>query len=125
MPFIISLFTSGTIKYIVIFLLVTGLLTFAYSKHRQIVELEKQVALQQYNITQLEQNVKDNAIYIKKLEELNNFKGEIVANLYRERDSLEEKMNEIQKQIDQNVKDGHDKESSKVLKDLFRALGSP
>lgn len=125
MPFIISLFTSGTIKYIVIFLLVSGMGWFAYSKHRQIVELEKQVALQQYNITQLEQNVKDNAEYMKKLEELNNFKGNIVADLYRERDTLEEKIIAMQEKINQEVAEGRDRESSKVLKDLFRALGSP
>lgn len=125
MPILLSLVSSGAIKWLSILILVFGLGGVIYSKHRQIVNLEKQAALQQYNITQLEQNVKDNQTYIQKLEELNNHKGEIVAGLYKERDALEEKMNKIQKQINQNVKEGHDKESSKVLKDLFRALGSP
>lgn len=124
MSFILSMFANGTVKYIVILLLVSGLLSFAYSKHRQIVELEKQVALQQYNITQLEQNVKDNIEFIKELQDLNNYKDRIVADLSNKRDSLEEKMNQLEEEINKNVIKGNDKQSSKVLKDLFRALGS-
>jgi hypothetical protein len=124
MSFILSLFSTGTIKYIVVLLIIVGLGHFVYSKHRQIVELEKQVALQQYNITQLEQNVKDNNEFIRKLEELNNYKGKIVAELYKERDSLEEKMRGLEEEINKNVIAGHDRQSSKVLKDLFKALGS-
>ncbi len=124
MSFILSLFSTGPIKYIVVLLIIVGLGHFVYSKHRQIVELEKQVALQQYNITQLEQNVKDNNEFIRKLEELNNYKGKIVAELYKERDSLEEKMRGLEEEINKNVIAGHDRQSSKVLKDLFKALGS-
>lgn len=124
MSFILSMFANGTVKYIVILLLVSGLLFFAYSKHRQIVELEKQVALQQYNITQLEQNVKDNIEFIKELQDLNSYKDRIVADLSNKRDSLEEKMNQLEEEINKNVIKGNDRQSSKVLKDLFRALGS-
>lgn len=124
MNILLSFITSGGIKWLTILILVAGLAGGLYMKHRQIVELEKQAALQQYNITQLEQNVKDNAEYVRKLEELNNHKGQIVANLYKERDSLEEKMRGLEEEINRNITSGHDRQSSKVLKDLFRALGS-
>jgi hypothetical protein len=124
MNILLSFITSGGIKWLTILILVAGLAGGLYMKHRQIVELEKQVALQQYNITQLEQNVKDNAEYVRKLEELNNYKGKIVADLYRERDSLEEKMRGLEEEINRNINAGHDRQSSKVLKDLFKALGS-
>lgn len=125
MNILLSFITSGGIKWLPILILVAGLAGGLYMKHRQIVELEKQVALQQYNITQLEQNVKDNAEYVRKLEELNNYKGKIVADLYRERDSLEDKMRGLEEEINRNIIAGHDRQSSKVLKDLFKALGSP
>ena len=124
MNILLSFITSGGIKWLTILILVAGLAGGLYMKHRQIVELEKQAALQQYNITQLEQNIKDNAEYVRKLEELNNHKGQIVANLYKERDSLEEKMRGLEEEINRNITSGHDRQSSKVLKDLFRALGS-
>lgn len=124
MNILLSFITSGGIKWLTILILVAGLAGGLYMKHRQIVELEKRVALQQYNITQLEQNVKDNAEYVRKLEELNNYKGKIVADLYRERDSLEEKMRGLEEEINRNITAGHDRQSSKVLKDLFKALGS-
>ena len=124
MNILLSFITSGGIKWLTILILVAGLAGGLYMKHRQIVELEKQAALQQYNITQLEQNIKDNAEYVRKLEELNNHKGQIVANLYKERDSLEEKMQGLEEEINRNITSGHDRQSSKVLKDLFRALGS-
>lgn len=91
-------------------------------KHRQIVDLEKQVALQQYNINQLKENVKNNILYIKKMEEISTNKSELMANLYREFDVLENKLKKVESNIDVSVGKGEDRESSKILKDTFREL---
>ena len=50
MEIFISFLTSGNIKWITIFLIFLGISGGLYVKHRQIVELEKQTALQEYNI---------------------------------------------------------------------------
>ena len=111
------------IKWAIIIALVLGLGWFAYSKHRGIVELEKQAALQQYNINQLEQNLKDKDVFLQQMQDVSNHKSEIVANLYIERDALEEKLSKVQSMINGHVTAGHDRSSSQVLKDTFKALG--
>ena len=93
-----------------------------YTKHRQIVDLEKQSALQQYNINQLQQNVKDKDLYIQKMEEINKSKNKIVSDLYVERDKLEKKLKDIESSIDIEVGKGNDRPSSNILKETIRKL---
>lgn len=114
---------SGGLRRLIILLVLVGLVFFVYKKHREIVYLEKQFALQQYNITQLEQSLKDKDIYIKQMEAINNEKGKIVAQLYIDRDMLEEKLSKVLANINTHVGAGHDKESSQILKDTIRMLG--
>jgi len=122
MNILLSLITSGGIKWLSILILVTGLVVGLYSKHRQIVDLEKQSALQQYNINQLQQNVKDKDLYIQKMEEINKSKNKIVSDLYVERDKLEQKLKEIESSIDIEVGKGNDRPSSNILKETIRKL---
>ena len=122
MNILLSFITSGSIKWLSILILVLGLTGGLYFKHRQIVENEKQIALQQYNIRQLEQNVKDKNEYIRKMEEISNHKSEIINELYREKDSLEQQSKKIEVIIEKEKTLGHDRESSKILKDTFREL---
>lgn len=120
---LLSLISSGALKWISILILVFGLVGGLYWQHRKIVDNEKRVALQEYNINQLQQNLKDKDIYIQQMEDISNHKSEIVANLYIERDSLEEKLNKIESNINSHITAGHDRESSQVLKDTFKMLG--
>lgn len=122
MNILLSLITSGAVKWLSILILVFGLIGGIYIKHRQIVDKEKQIALQEYNIRQLEQNVKDKDEYIRKMEEISNHKSEIINELYREKDSLEQQSKKIEVIIEKEKTLGHDRESSKILKDTFREL---
>lgn len=121
--FLISFFTAGGLKWLAILAIVFGLASSLYLKHRQIVNLEKETALQEYNINQLQQNLKDKDVYVKQMEEISKHKSEIVAELYIERDRLEEQLRKVDESINQHVAAGHDKQSSQILKDTIKMLG--
>ena len=122
MNILLSLISSGALKWLSILILVFGLLGGAYYQHRKIVEAEKQVALQQYNITQLEQNVKDKNIYIQQMEDISVHKSNIINDLYRANDDLSEKTKNIEIVIEKDRATGKDRESSDLLKNTFREL---
>jgi peptidoglycan hydrolase CwlO-like protein len=120
---LLSLISSGALKWISILVLVFGLVGGMYSKHRQIVDQEKQIALQQYNIKQLEQTIKDRDRYIGEVEDLYRSRSERVNELLLENKELEKKLEAINTQIDKHVGAGRDKESSQILKDTIKSLG--
>lgn len=123
MPLLISLFSSGIIKWIAILAIVFALGGSLYLKHRQIVDLERETALQKYNINQLQQNLKDKEVYLQQMEEISKQKSSIVAELYILKDRLEEKLSKVTANIDKHVGAGRDRESSQILKDTIRMLG--
>lgn len=123
MQFLLSLITSGGLKWIIILIIVGLLGGSLYMKHREIVNLEKETALQAYNINQLQQNLKDQLLHLQQMVELNKHKSEIVAQLYIERDNLESQLKNVDAKINQHVGAGHDKQSSQILKDTFKSLG--
>jgi peptidoglycan hydrolase CwlO-like protein len=120
---LLSLISSGALKWISILVLVFGLVGGMYSKHRQIVDQEKQIALQQYNIKQLEQTIKDRDRYIGEVEDLYRSRSERINELLLENKELEKKLEAINTQIDKHVGAGRDKESSQILKDTIKSLG--
>jgi len=122
MNILLSFITSGGIKWMSILILVTGLVGGLYMKHRQIVDLEKQTALQQYNLNQLQQIVNDKNLYIKKMEQISTDKSELMANLYREFDALEQKLKKVESFVDVEVGKGNDRSSSNILKETIRKL---
>lgn len=119
---LLSFITSGGIKWISILLLVSGLVTGLYMKHRQIVENEKQIALQQYNIKQLEQTLKDRDAYIDEIEDINRSRAERVDGLIKKNNILEEKLKSTVSEIDKHIGAGHDRQSSQILKDTIKSL---
>ena len=123
MPFILSLISSGAIKWVAILIIVGLLGGSLYMKHREIVNLEKETALQAYNINQLQQNLKDKMLHLEQMVEINKHKSEIVAQLYIERDNLESQLRDVDAKINQHVGAGRDRQSSQILKDTFKALG--
>jgi sortase (surface protein transpeptidase) len=123
MQFVLSLITSGSLKWVAILIIVGLLGGSLYMKHREIVDLEKKAALQEYNINQLEQNIKDKEVYLQQMKEISKHKSEIVANLYIMKDRLEAQLKEVEANINTHVGAGHDRPSSKILKDTFKSLG--
>lgn len=122
MSVLLSLISSGALKWLSILILVFGLIGGVYHQHRKIVENEKLIALQQYNINQLNQNVKDKDTYIKQMEEISIHKSEIINDLYRQNDALSNKSKEIEIVIEKDKAAGKDRESSELLKNTFREL---
>ena len=119
---LLSLITSGALKWISILILVFGLAGGVYSKHHQIVQQEKQMALQQYNIKQLEQIVKDRDAYIDEIENVNRVRSEAINNLTQKNRELEKKLESVVSDIDKHVGAGRDRESSQILKDTIKSL---
>jgi uncharacterized protein (DUF3084 family) len=119
---LLSFITSGGIKWVSILLLVSGLVTGLYMKHRQIVENEKQIALQQYNIKQLEQTIKDRDAYIDEIEDISRSRAERVNGLIEKNKQLEDKLQSVVSEIDKHIGAGHDRESSQILKDTIKSL---
>jgi SMC interacting uncharacterized protein involved in chromosome segregation len=122
MNILLSLISSGAIKWLSILILVGGLVTGLYTKHRQIVNLEKQVALQQYNINQLEQNVKDKELFVENLAIISKNKDEIISSLNKQKEELDSKLKQIESAIDVEVGKGNDRSSSDILKNTIREL---
>lgn len=122
MNILLSLISSGAIKWLSILIIVVGLVSGIYSKHRQIVELEKQVALQQYNIKQLEQNVKDKQLFIEQQQAIFKNRDEEVDLLEKQKQALENKLKAIESEIDAEVGKGNDRPSSDILKETIRKL---
>ena len=122
MNILLSLISSGAIKWLSILILVGGLVSGLYMKHRQIVDLEKQVALQQYNINQLEQNVKDKQLFIEQQQAIFKNRDEEEQRLESQKQALENKLRAIESQIDEEVGKGHDRSSSDILKNTVKEL---
>lgn len=122
MQLLITLISSNSIKWLSILVIVSGLTGFLYSKHRQIVELEKQTALQEYNMKQLEQNIKDNQKLMSDLENISKNKDEVISKLQKQREALDNKLKTIESDIDVEVGKGNDRPSSDILKETIRKL---
>jgi peptidoglycan hydrolase CwlO-like protein len=123
MEILLSLITSGSLRYIVILLLVAIGGTYFYVSYKNYGELQRELAQYQYNIKQLEQLVKDRENQIQNLNQINKDKDEAVVLLEQERRDLEDKLKSIESDIDIEVGKGNDRPSSNILKDTFRKLG--
>lgn len=119
---LLSLITSGSVKWLSILVIVAGLAGGLYMKHREIVNNEKQIALQQYNIKQLEQTIKDRDAYIEEIENIARSRAETVNGLRQKTKELEDKLQSVVSNIDKEVGAGHDRGSSQILKDTIKSL---
>lgn len=123
MEILLSLITSGSVKYIAILILVAVGGTYFYVSYKNYGELQRQLAQYEYNVKQLEQLVKDKEKFIDQLNQINKDKDEAVSLLEKQREELNNKLKEIQSDIDVEVGKGNDRPSSNILKDTFRKLG--
>lgn len=119
---LLSLITSGSVKWLSILVIVASLAGGLYMKHREIVNNEKQIALQQYNIKQLEQTIKDRDAYIEEIENIARSRAETVNGLRQKTKELEDKLQSVVSNIDKEVGAGHDRGSSQILKDTIKSL---
>lgn len=122
MNILLSLISSGAIKWLSILILIFGVIGGAYSQHRKIVENEKLIALQQYNINQLEQNVKDKELFIEQQQLIFKNRDEEIEKLESQKQALESKLKAIDSQIDVEIGKGNDRPSSNILKETIKRL---
>lgn len=122
MEIILSLLTSGSFKYIAILILVLVGGTYFYVSYLNYGELQRQLAQYEYNLRQLEQNVKDKEKFIEQLNQINKDKDQAVALLEQQRIELDKKLKDIESGIDVEIGKGNDKPSSNILRETFRKL---
>lgn len=122
MNIILSLISSGALKWLSILILFFGLIGEAYHQHRKIVENEKLIALQQYNINQLEQNVKDKNAFIEQQQAIFKNRDEEISKLEKQKEALDNKLKAIESEIDVEVGKGNDRPSSDILKNTIKEL---
>ena len=115
MEILLSLITSGSLRYIVILLLVAIGGTYFYVSYKNYGELQRQLAQYEYNIKQLEQIVKDRETQINNLNQINKDKDQAVVLLEQQRRELEDKLKGIESDIDIEVGKGNDRPASNIL----------
>lgn len=122
MQLLLSFITSSGVKWLSILIIVAGLAGSVYMKHRQIVELEKKTALQEYNIKQLQQSIKDRDILLDQMQSIAKNRDEEIASLEKQKQALDNKLKAIESAIDVEVGKGNDRPSSNILKNTIREL---
>lgn len=120
MQILLALLTSTATKYIAILLILVGATFFLHNY----VELQKTNALAEYNINQLKQSIKDKESEIKLLKKINEAAIDEIEKLNLKKNEVEKKTSDIEKKIDKKVIEKKDRESSDILKELFKELGN-
>lgn len=125
MELLLSLITSGSIKYISILVLALGLGVTLFRMHLNSLDAERQKALNENTIRQLEQIVKEKEQQFQQMKEIYDAKVGTMNKLIEERKEIEDKLKAAELEIEKIVNTGKDKPASSVLKDLFKSLGGP
>lgn len=123
MELLLSLITSGSIKYISILVLALGLAVTLFRMHLNSLDAERQKALHENTIRQLEQIVKDKEQQFQQMKEIYDAKVGTMNKLIEERKEIEDKLKAAELEIEKIVNTGKDKPASSTLKDLFKSLG--
>lgn len=122
MEILLSLITSGSLNYIVILILALGLSIALYKIYINSLDNERTRANQENTIRELNEIVKQKDEMIQQTKEIYEKRNEVVNKLLQEREFLEEKIKELEKNIDKKIASGQDRPASNVLKDLFKSL---
>lgn len=116
-------FFSGTLGKVVLW--VAGIVAIAGvifgAKYLYDSALEARVLLE-YNKKQLEEVVRAQEQYIRKLEELHELQKQVSEELNKRIEEMDEKFDGINEFIDSTDVDGKDKPSSEILKETVRRL---
>jgi len=119
MEILLSLISSGSVKYIVILALAIGLGVAIFKIHINALDSERQKALDENTINNLIQMVKQKEQERAKMQEIYEKRSEYVNQLINEQNALQEKL----KQLELDLEKKPSTPASNVLKDLFKSLG--
>lgn len=122
--FVLTFLTSTASRYFFVFILIIMAAYAFYLSNNRRIELEKQQAIYQYNINQLNQVIKDKDDQLNKLTDINNSKSQIVNDLINKNNDLENKMKDIELEVERSVGEGKDRPSSDILKNVIKRLGN-
>lgn len=119
MEILLSLIASGSIKYIVILVLAFSLGIAIFKIHLNAIDSERQKALDENTIRQLNEIVKQKEQQLQHMQEISEKRSEYVNQLIKERNELNEKL----RQLEINIEKKLETPASDLLKDLFKSLG--
>lgn len=119
MEILLSLITSGSLSYIVMLVMALGVGIAVYKIHTNSLDREREKALQENTIRQLELIVKEKDLQLQRMQEIGNKRDEYVQQLVTEREELNNKL----KQVEIDIEKKPSAPVSNVLKDLFKSLG--
>ena len=119
MEILLSLITSGSLSYIVMLVMALGIGIAVYKIHTNSLDREREKALQENTIRQLELIVKEKDLQLQRMQEIGNKRDEYVQQLVTEREELNNKL----KQVEIDIEKKPSAPVSNVLKDLFKSLG--
>ena len=122
MDIVFSFLASSTAKWISVLLVIVFIGGYIYKVSSDFAELKKQAALYEYNINELNNNLKQSKEYIRHMEEISKAKSDIINKLYKDNDELEAKTKDIEIGIEKEVAKGNDRPASNILKETFRKL---
>ena len=120
-----STFLSSTAsRYLFIFILILAAAYGFHLSNQRRIALEKEQAVYQYNLNQLQQAIKDKEKHIETLNKINEDKERIVSDLIQKKDELEARLKQVEDEVNVEVGKGNDRESSSILKNVFKRLGN-
>jgi hypothetical protein len=120
MEILLSLITSGSLSYIVMLVMALGIGIALYKIYTDSLDREREKALQETTIRQLELIVKEKDLQIQRMQEIGDKRDEYVQQLVTEREELNNKL----KQVEIDIEKKPSSPVSNTLKDLFKSLGN-
>lgn len=120
MEILLSLITSGGFSYIVILALSLSVGIALYKIYTNSLDREREKALQETTIRQLELIVKEKDLQLQRMQEIGNKRDEYVQQLVTEREEMNNKL----KQVEIDIEKKPSLPASNLLKDLFKSLGN-
>lgn len=125
-PFLSSLLTSRVGVYLLTGVTVVSFvfgLYFVYSIHiNDIKKSARQEALLEYNSKQIEETMKSQNEFIKKLKEINDIQNDILKKLEVQKELIIKQHSEIESYLNSEDAKKDDRESSPVLKNTIKKL---
>ena len=121
---LVTFLSSTASRYLFIFILILAAAGAFYLSIQKRIALERAEATYQYNLNQLQQAIKDKDKHIETLNKINEDKERIVSDLIQKKDELETRLKQVEDEVNVEVGKGNDRESSSILKNVFKKLGN-
>ena len=121
---LVTFLSSAASRYLFIFILILAAAGAFYLSIQKRIALERAEATYQYNLNQLQQAIKDKDKFIDTLSKINEDKERIVSDLIQKKDELEKRLKQVEDEVNIEIGKGNDRESSSILKNVFKKLGN-